>query len=87
MSEIIQPVSERTTTVKCWDIDWSVTVTLWEDGVWSIFAEGGTRWTGVRQYDPLWTGDHDPSDEEVFDALDAQMQSDAESAWESRYSY
>lgn len=84
MGEVINPVRERTTTVKCWDIDWSVTVTLWEDGQWTIFAEGGDRWRGVSQYDPLWEGDHDPTDEEISTLLEAQLEAEAESAWESR---
>jgi hypothetical protein len=83
MSEIIQSVSERETTAKVWGITWKVVVTLWEDQVWTIFAESLDAEFTSYTFDPLWEGDHEPDDKEVFDKLDEAMQIEAETRWES----
>ena len=83
MSEIIQPVSERQTKIKAVGITWDVTVTLWEDQMWTAYAISLDAEFTTYEYDPLYEGDHEPSDDEIIDLLDGRVESDSENAWES----
>jgi len=84
MSETIQPVREREITVKSTGVTWRVIVTLWEDQMWTIFAESLDAEFTTYQYDPLWEGDHEPTEQEIIDLLDERIEADNDSAWESQ---
>jgi hypothetical protein len=77
-------MTETSMKVQSAGMKWDVIVTKWGEGDFSVFAETSDKDPYHHYlYDPLWQGDYEPKAEEIAELIDAQVEKDAEAAWES----